>query len=230
VRQCAICELILVLMASCSAASAQNAPAVGFFMRFDSKPSPVFLRAMESELKLILLPAHLRLRWFMPNENSGDETWLGKMVLQFHGICAAIPPASDTQRFDEYAPRTRELADTLVEDGAILPYSETNCDSVRAFLDSVDHRAPGEETRLGVAMGRILAHELYHFLLQTREHSKSGIAKAVHSPSALLGRSLLFEHGELERIISLYTDPASPHPAGPPFLVPETQKISLSAN
>ena len=80
---------------------------------------------------------------------------------------------------------------------------------MRAFISTAEPAAPGEETRLGIAIGRVLAHELYHYLLQTPAHSATGIAEAVYTPKALLGRSLRFEHGELARII---------------------QKTSLSAN
>ena len=79
-------------------------------------------------------------------------------------------------------------------------------------------------------MGRLLAHELYHLLLQTRTHSATGIAKAVYTPKALLAPSLRFEHGELERILALCSDAAGPKKTGPPSVSAITQKISLSAN
>jgi hypothetical protein len=210
-----------MLMAASSAAWAQAAPAVGLFLNFDHRPSPIFVKAMERELTKILLPAHLRLRWFMPNESSGAEKWLGKMTLQFHGSCAAIPFETDIAAGKHPYSSLIPLADTPIEAGAILPYSETNCDRVRAFISTEEPASPGEETRLGIAIGRVLAHELYHFLLQTRIHSTTGIAEAVYTPKALLGRSLRFEHGELARIVSLF---AAPSDGG------TDQKISLRAN
>lgn len=181
----------------------QTVPAVGLFLRFDAKPSQVFVKAMEGELKTILLPAHLRLRWIMANENSGAEIWLGKLVLRFHGTCAAIPATAISGARVQSGERI-SLADTAAEGAAILPYTELNCDRLRAFLSLAQPEPPGEETRLGIATGRVLAHELYHVLLQTHEHSATGIAEAVETPAALLGRSLLFEHGELERILARY--------------------------
>jgi hypothetical protein len=187
-------------------------PAIGLFAGFDAKPSPAFLQAMENELSAILLPAHLRLRWILPGENSGAETWMGKLTLRFHGTCAAAP--RHAPRLETVEPGQRiSLADTAVEGGTILPYTEVDCDLLRAFLAMRDSRAAGAETRLGVAMARVVAHEMYHVLLQTSQHSATGIASAVETPAALLGRSLLFEHGELQRIPG--RSPSGPPPGSP---------------
>ena len=120
------------------------------------------------------------------------------MVFSFRGSCTAVGGTFD-------APvKLFALANTPVREGVVQPYSRTDCDQLRDFLEPYEPSRLGEEARLGRAMARILAHELYHILLQTREHSKTGIAKAVHTPAALLGRSLKFENGELEKIRESY--------------------------
>jgi len=190
---------------------------------------------MEAELHLILSPSKLHLQWFMPNQISGPEIWLGKMMLRFHGTCAAF--RGDPVSYDDPVSRGNpmdtgeriSLAHTTVAHGAIQPYSEMNCDSLRAFLAEAEAGLPGEEGRLGRAMGRVLAHELYHFLLQTRTHSSRGIAKAVYTPAALLGRSLRFENGELERIRVRYASASDQPTVG---LTPSArdQNTSFAAN
>jgi hypothetical protein len=208
---------------------AQGPPKLGLFLRFDAKPSPTFVRSMEAELQLILSPSKLHFHWFMPNQTSGPEIWLGKVMLRFHGTCAAFrrDPGFDGDRID---PDERiSLAHTMVSLGAIQPYTEMNCDSLRDFLAGVEPGLPGEESRLGRAMGRVLAHELYHFLLQTRGHSARGIAKAVYTPAALLGRSLRFEDGELDKIRVRYASASDQPMVGLPPPARD-QNTSFAAN
>ncbi len=154
---------------------------------------------MESELAEVIPVFHVR--WMDGNadsDNHGDYRRV--LAVTFHGSCTAAPPAQPW----ETGTGAIDLAKTVVQDGVILPYSEVNCDRVRDFLDTADSTETGRESRLGRAMGRVLAHELYHVLLQTREHSSKGIGKAVQAPASLLSRSLRFEEGELELIRSRY--------------------------
>lgn len=177
--------------------SAQNPAELGLILRFDHAPSGVFVNAMETELGAILLPAGLQLRWFDAHASPGAET-RQDVVFRFHGSCAASP-GTPSERSDFVT-----LAETRVSDGRILPYTETDCDRLRGFLATAQPSPAGEESRLGRAMGRLLAHELYHFLLQTSRHGNEGIAKAVHTPAALLARSLRFTDDEIERIRSVF--------------------------
>jgi hypothetical protein len=65
----------------------------------------------------------------------------------------------------------------------------------------------------GRAMGRLLAHELYHMLANQREHVGSGVGKPSFSASDVLGESFAFEESALAR----FRGPASgafPEPAG----------------
>ena len=153
---------------------------------------------MESELASILTPAGLRLQWFAGQAAPDSGTWRN-FFFRIHGSCAASPvtPVENSE------PVT--LAETASSGSTILPYSQSDCDRLRDFLAPADSRLAGQEGRLGRAMGRLLAHELYHFLLQTRLHGKTGIAKAVHTPAALLSRSLRFEDDEIRRIRSVYS-------------------------
>jgi hypothetical protein len=65
----------------------------------------------------------------------------------------------------------------------------------------------------GRAMGRVLAHELYHMLANQREHVGSGVGKPSFSATDVLGESFAFEESALAR----FRGPASspfPDPAG----------------
>ncbi len=173
-------------------------PDLGIFLHFDSRPSPTFVKNMEHELSAVF-PV-FRLHWVSPGQTGTLYTYRRVVIVTFHGSCTAAEPV----RSGFAEAKAIKLAETQITDGAILPFSEINCDRLRDFLETADPSEMGRESRLGRATGRVLAHELYHVLLQTREHSKKGIGKAVQAPAALLSRSLRFEEGELELISSRY--------------------------
>jgi hypothetical protein len=64
--------------------------------------------------------------------------------------------------------------------GAVLPFSDLACDNIRGAVQSAV--LSGNQLRgnvlLGRAMGRVLAHELYHVVADTAEHGADGVAQA----------------------------------------------------
>jgi hypothetical protein len=184
-------------------------PLLAIFLNFDSRPSSTFIKNMENELSAILSPIDLNVRWYMADQNPAPEAWVRVVFLSFHGSCtyrAPEPSAPETDRM--------ELGETAASGGVVLPYSDMNCDRLRAFIAGEEPVRSGEEQRMGIAMGRVVAHELYHVLLQTGEHSEKGIAKAVFTPAALLRASFGFEAGELDRIRQKYALLPRPHNGG----------------
>jgi hypothetical protein len=180
-----------------AAARKVETPEIGLLLRFDAPPGRAFVAAMERELARIMSSANLRLKWLFPENSESNESFAREMVFTFHGSCRAIPGEPGAL---EFSPRVT-LADTLMDGAALLPYSEANCDRLRGFLSADDDpQEAGAESRLGFAMARVLAHEMYHVLLQTRAHGKRGIAKAAHTPSALLSGSLGFDAVDLVRL------------------------------
>jgi hypothetical protein len=168
----------------------QAVPELGLLLNFDKTPSPTVLNAMKRELGNIMSAAHLELRWSILARQQSD-TYTRAVVFRFHGTCAALPQPVERPL------GSAVLAETAVTDGEVNPYADLNCDRVRDFLSDA---APGQETRMGRAMGRVMAHELYHVLLHTTKHGDSGIARAEHSPKALLAKYMRFEEGELDLI------------------------------
>ena len=54
--------------------------------------------------------------------------------------------------------------------------------------------------RYGRALGRVVAHELYHILANTTDHSRHGLAKALLTVSELVLDPCRFGSHEIERI------------------------------
>lgn len=179
-----------------SAAGKLEKPEIGLLLRFDAPPGSAFVAAMERELGRIMNSANLRLRWLLPENSDGKQSFARAMVFTFHGSCRAIAGERGAVAVSQRV----TLAETLGNGAALLPYSEMNCDGLRGFLSADGPPAAGAESRLGFAMARVLAHEMYHVLLQTRAHGRSGIARAAQTPAALLSGSLRFDAVDLTRI------------------------------
>ena len=91
---------------------------------------------------------------------------------------------------------------THLSDGVILPFSDIDCDGIRRFVQSgllrVDTR--NQEETYGRAVGRVLAHELYHVFANTPHHGTQGVAKAAYTARELLSKVFHFERGEFQAL------------------------------
>jgi mono/diheme cytochrome c family protein len=94
------------------------------------------------------------------------------------------------------------LAVTSVSDGRVLPYSHVNCNALRTFLAPllVSLALPSREAIFGRALGRVVAHELYHILTKERLHGQDGIGAAQFTAEQLMSADLRFGEREVERL------------------------------
>ena len=76
------------------------------------------------------------------------------------------------------------LAMTYSSDGELLHFGEVECDRVRQSLQRVLGKGYPErrEAALGMALGVVMAHEMYHMIANAKDHTGEGITK--HSLSA----------------------------------------------
>lgn len=72
-------------------------------------------------------------------------------------------------------------------DGEIIPFSDLACENLRGAVQAAI--SEGNPVRanvlLGRAMGRVLAHELYHIVGDTAAHAREGVAQRALSPREL---------------------------------------------
>jgi len=153
-------------------------PTVGVFLDFDSVPGKVPVEVMKKEVASLLKSSGVELDWRLLGENTGSESFDGLVVLKFQGTCR-VEAAQDGETFSGI----RALGETRVEDGHVLPFTAVKCDAVRQALGYLRPEAnQGEKQKaLGLAMGRVVAHELYHILARTTTHTACGLAKAAQS-------------------------------------------------
>src|SRR5215469_14041199 len=176
---------LMILAASMAAIPATSKhPAVGVFIDFDAVPSARSVEAMKKEAAKLLNSAGYVVDWRVLKQNSGTESFANVVVVKFHGKCRLeypLPDASD----GEVA-----LASTKVEGGRVLPYSDVQCDQVRKVLPYT--KQSDRQGALGMALGRVVAHELYHFLANTTKHASAGLASATHDWVELLSGAISF--------------------------------------
>lgn len=186
----------LAPFAYCGNISPGVAPSIGIFLQFESEPSAVSFAEMKSEVAHLMDSTGLRVNWRFLKDNRGRESFSDLLVVRFRGKCRAeyLPVHADL-----YSPfgELVTLASTEVRDGRVLPFTEVECDQVRRTLgeDEVisEHQ---KQSEFGRALGRVVAHELYHLLAQTTKHTHHGLAKATHDWRDMGSGSLRFQEDE----------------------------------
>jgi hypothetical protein len=86
--------------------------------------------------------------------------------------------------------------------GTMLPFSDLACDNLRGAVEAAiaDGNPLRANVLLGRAMGRVLAHELYHIVADTSAHGRDGIAQAALTPRELTSGQLELRPSDLEAI------------------------------
>ena len=164
-------------------------------MDFDQRYSPATLTAMQRELESIMRACSLDIQWRLLDTSTSQETFNNLVVARFRGKCQGDAP-------EALAPRPKTLGLTHLSEGEILPFSEVNCDRVRNFVQpklTHENRFRVDQL-LGRALGRVLAHELYHMLARTGVHGHTGVAKPVLTPNDLVSGQLRLEDAQSEGI------------------------------
>jgi hypothetical protein len=156
------------------------------YLRDQAVVSGDVAEAMRAEASQLMLALGYDLSFVDPGERDTDAAFL--VVVGFRGHCTE---QSAKGRMTVAGP----LATTSVANSVILPFSNIDCSSLGVFLEPVlkTSRADSRADLYGRAMGRLLAHELYHIVQQTKQHKTSGVAQASLSPRELTSRS--FAHG-----------------------------------
>jgi len=149
-------------------------------MDFQSEPSAETLTQMKHEISAIMKPAGLDFDWRMMKDRQTGESFRDLVVLNFKGHCQTALPT-----YDELGPiaASQTLAFSHVSEGHVLPFGEVECDTIRSYIAlNVAAAQPKErEGLLGRALGRVVAHEMYHMLASTTDHAEGGVARSFHT-------------------------------------------------
>ena len=175
-------------------------------LKGESVPVPV-LRAMYREAEAAFAPSGVKLNWGFSQDVQGTGVSGQMAIIELRGQCGSGAPA----RVVRSAPGegSEPLGQTHMVNGKVLPIADVLCDAVHQLVDR-DLRAAqaGErEELLGRALGRVLAHELYHIMLRTTDHARSGLLRpALTSAELLAPHSAIGERDEHRIADSAGTD------------------------
>ncbi len=179
-------------------------PDIALYYDFEHQPPPVVQNALEGETVAILTPMRQTIEWRSLAKVRPGEVATELAVVTFKGSCDLLQPLPR-------ASRQRTLGLTHITDGAILPFSDIDCDRIRLFLDKeLQHRRPADRDGIfGRAIGRVVAHELYHIFANTTHHATAGIAR-----SAFTVKDLIKDSFRLEEAAALWPKKGGNHVAG----------------
>jgi hypothetical protein len=189
------------LLAGCSVAQAFEASTVALFL--DRDPSGIsheILSEMRQELARLFLPAGLNFVWRTMDSRIYGETYPQIVVVRIKGGCRV--EGVDLLLAKRGLPGGKPLGSAFVEEGRILPFAQVDCNRVLMCLRA-ELFGKEQETRermYGRGLARVLAHELYHILLGTEAHARTGVAKSTHSGRDLACESFTFEPEQIEQL------------------------------
>jgi len=169
---------------------------------FKAPPEPAVVNVMKSEIREILQPAQLNLTFQRAGDAASLEIFRKIILVRFQGVCQSGWSVDPIQFSQPALLDYPALGRTEVSDGQVMPFVHIFCNEVRAFVPTVS-RTP-QQQMYGRALGRVVAHELYHALLSTVQHAHGGIASAVQSARDLTREKLTLDRASIERLREMW--------------------------
>jgi hypothetical protein len=167
---------------------------------------------MKREVNALMDDAGYSVLWRSPEDYGRDEGDAAIIVSELRGICQA-PPAG--MALEPVAPGAT-LASTAVSDGVVLPFIWVDCPIVaRLLAPALPTDGPNRKHLYGRALGRVVAHELFHAVTKTRDHDDSGVAKHSFRAADILAERFEFEVATLKRFRESTAGGFAPDDGGP---------------
>jgi hypothetical protein len=165
---------------------------------------------MKRELTALMRSAGYRLEW------GGESNSAFLVVVELNGTCAL--PAGYGGREAPAGPAA-SLASTNVTDGRVLPFASVNCAALTRSLSGVLSKdaAAQRDFYYGRALARVIAHEFYHILMRTTDHSRNGVSRSCFSAADLVAERFVFEDAIIAQL--------RPRPPSSPTAVADTDDV-----
>jgi hypothetical protein len=189
----AFCLFNLVVVSAWGSPSEPSPSEIVVYLSASAAQPQRPLDFMKLELGRLMRTAGYRMEWSDARTPERSTTDSVLAVVDLRGTCEAGVPSTG---------KTTALASTAVSEGRVLPFSSVDCASLtRVLATALAAEAPARRDYLyGRAMARLLAHELYHILLQTQDHSREGIARPAFTAVDLLTEHFEFEVSTLAKL------------------------------
>ena len=183
--------LVLAVLPACGEQREATIASIALYTQFQQNPPQAVLEALQDELESLMSPMGMHFDWRSLNAARSNEVAVELAVLTFKGRC-------DVTGLQPRLTGPGALGWTHVSDGVILPFSEVDCDRIRGFVQRellTLHPEEREEV-FGRALGRVVAHELYHIFANTGRHGSCGVGKGAFTVQELVGDDFEFEAQE----------------------------------
>jgi len=165
---------------------------LGLILEAEDRLNPETRAWFRSETERILKPLPVSIGWRSLERYDRRESFDRIIVLRLKGDC--VWPDS------EFSPE-RPLGFTHVTSGAVLPYVELDCLSIqRTLLSKLEPSVVRRSRMLGIGLGRVTAHEIYHVLSGSTAHAASGVAKRAFSREDLFRSDVGLDASSIELI------------------------------
>ena len=183
-----------ILLAICCA-HVEAASPVTLVLNFDAGYSAKSVDAMKREVASIVSESGMTVDWRLLGDVGPAETFENLFVVRFRGACLMQPAPYSMDERGYYA-------FTHISDGDVLPFSEVECgkisNSIRPAMSKRQWRE--RDSILGRALGRVLAHELFHMLAKTEHHAEQGVTRSALSPAQLIADKLAMSPADLKSL------------------------------
>lgn len=198
-RVAAFCLFNLAVSAVWGAGNQAPAERLVVYLSADAIQSPRVIDSLKRELSRLMRTAGYELDLHDSATESGG-TASALLLVSLQGACSMpagdpIPPPLENPV---------SLGATAIAEGHVLPFSFVNCGRLTRMLAPLLIAEPPMRRDLlyGRAAARVLAHEFYHVLLGERDHAADGLAKAIFSPTELIGEQFEFESSTRAKLMA----------------------------
>jgi hypothetical protein len=171
--------VLAVVLAFCAASGAypdtsDPGQSVTVLVDFEKPYSTASIDAMRQELQTLFAPSGLKIDLRLKNQLPPGSEFNQLVVFKMKGACSMVAMPIGALS-DERGP----LAMTYSSDGELLHFGEVECDRVRQSLQRVLGKGYPKkgQTALGMALGVVVAHEMYHMMANAKGHTAGGITK-----------------------------------------------------
>jgi hypothetical protein len=177
-------------------ALAGNDPGIVILYQFDNFYSNGAFADVRAELASIMRKTGIGVEWHEKTSKSFPATSARLVIVHFRGHCT----------MDGFVERSNHgsgaLALTHLVNGEVLPFSDVNCDLVRANVREgmLGFDKGNADLFLGRGLGRVVAHELWHILTKSTAHGRHGVTQRCLSPEQLVSDHIEVLEEDLERI------------------------------
>lgn len=184
--------LIFAMSAALGMAARNNVESTGatptqltIVLDFEGRYSDESLAEMKRETAFILKEAGLVIDWRL-RSGVGHDAFANLILVELKGECVA-----DQSRRPQSV--RGPLAFSHTTSTSVMRFADIQCDAVRRLVGSTNGLI------LGKALGRVLAHELWHILGNTFAHGENGVAQRALSVEQLISGRLDLDAADLGR-------------------------------